>query len=233
VNLLAIETATENCSVALRFNGEITERQQIVPNGHSRLVHGMVEQLLLERKLQLTELDAIVVDIGPGSFTGLRIGIGIAQGLSFASGLSVIGVHSLAALAVPVKSSLVLSTIDARMSQVYWCLYDTSVGVTSFLSPQVSDPHTVVDSILCLEDIKASLSTEISIYGVGSGWEAYKDALPYTIREREIEVLSGQYPEAKNLLSLAGSNPSTSPMLLKAAYVRNNVAQKSVSQNRL
>lgn len=225
--MLAIETATENCSVALRFNGEITQRQQVVANGHSRLVHGMVEQLLLERKTNLRELDAIAVDMGPGSFTGLRIGIGIAQGLAFASGLSAVGLHSLAALAIPIENSVVLSAIDARMGQVYWCLYDTCNGTTPLLAAQVSDPQTVLDVVMGIKEIHSDRLKAIQIYGVGSGWNAYADSLPPEIGDRKIEILGNHHPEARNLFPLADIASLGSPMQLSAAYVRDNVAQKS------
>ena len=230
--MLSIETATENCSVALRFDGEISQKQQIIPNGHSRLVHGMVEQLLLERKIQLIDLDAIAVDVGPGSFTGLRIGIGIAQGLAFASGLKAVGVHSLEALAAPIENSFVLSAIDARMGQVYWCFYDTRNGTTPLLAAQVSNPNVVLSSIQSILDVGAGGSSDVSVIGVGSGWQVYGDSLPLTIANREVKVINGRYPEARDLLLLANSESLESPMGLNAAYVRNNVAQKIESRRK-
>ena len=79
LDLLAIDTATEACSAALVVDGEIEQRLEVTPNGHSGMLLGMVESLLKRRRIDLAHLDAIAVDAGPGSFTGLRIGIGVAQ----------------------------------------------------------------------------------------------------------------------------------------------------------
>ena len=100
MRLLAIDTATEACSVALAGVGyTILERHVVDPKGHSNLVLAMVDSLLSEAGIARDDLDAIGVDIGPGSFTGVRIGVGIAQGLSFGLKLPLIGVSSLMVLA--------------------------------------------------------------------------------------------------------------------------------------
>ena len=100
MKLLAIDTVTEACSVALFGVGDtILERYIVEERGHSNLVLGMIDSLLSEAGIGRDDLDALAVDIGPGSFTGVRIGIGIGQGLSLGLGLPLIGVSSLMVLA--------------------------------------------------------------------------------------------------------------------------------------
>ena len=137
-NILAIDTTTEACSVALNLRGTLLQRSEIAPNGHSRLVLGMVESLLREAGLDLRDLDALAVDVGPGSFTGVRIGIGVAQGLAYGAGCKVVPVGSLEALACGVfrdfheaasdpvpgpAPETVLAAIDAHMGQIYYACY--------------------------------------------------------------------------------------------------------------
>ncbi len=122
MKLLGIDTATEACSVALAGVGDtILERYKIEPKGHSNLVLPMIDDLLSDSGISHNDLDAIAVDTGPGSFTGIRIGIGIAQGLSFGLKLPLIGISSLMVLAEGSEPtvSAVLPAIDARMGEVY------------------------------------------------------------------------------------------------------------------
>ena len=99
MNLLAIETATETCSVALSINGEVMELYEHAPRQHAELLLPWVRQLLAEAGLTFNSLDGIAFSRGPGSFTSLRIGIGVVQGLAWASDLPVVPVSSLAATA--------------------------------------------------------------------------------------------------------------------------------------
>ena len=121
MNLLAIDTATEACSVALSGTGDtILERFQIESRGHSNLVLTMAEDVLSEAGTSRHDLDCIAFDSGPGSFTGIRIGLGVAQGLALAFDLPLLGVSSLMALAEGSGVNAVLPAIDARMGEVYW-----------------------------------------------------------------------------------------------------------------
>ena len=140
LKILAIDTVTEVCSVALNLHGAVTQRLEIAA-GHSRLVLGMAQTLLRQCGLTLDQLDALAVDIGPGSFTGTRIGIGVAQGLAFGAGLKVIPVRSLEALAHAQPNETVLPAIDARMGQIYHGLYRTPDGVLQTIGePALAEP---------------------------------------------------------------------------------------------
>ena len=103
--ILAIETATSSCSAALRIDGEVVIRNEIGNNLHSQVLLGMVESLLVQAKLDAQALEAVAVGQGPGSFTGLRIGVGVGQGLAFGANCPMIGVSSLDALALQAEGN--------------------------------------------------------------------------------------------------------------------------------
>jgi tRNA threonylcarbamoyladenosine biosynthesis protein TsaB len=116
----AVETSTEWCSVALYREGGIACIERRTPNRHSELVLPMLHALLRNAVLQVDQLDAVAFGAGPGSFTGLRIACGIAQGLAFARGLPVLGVSTLEALAEESGAPRVAACLDARMREVYY-----------------------------------------------------------------------------------------------------------------
>src|SRR6185295_9013360 len=116
----AIETSTEWCSVALWREGAIVGAERHAPNRHSELVLPMLESIFEREKFTFAELDAVAFGAGPGSFTGLRIACGLAQGLAFGRGLPVIGVSTLEALAEECGAPRVVACIDARMREVYY-----------------------------------------------------------------------------------------------------------------
>ena len=116
----AFETSSEWCSVALAVDGEIAAIERRAGHRHSELALPMFEQLLGNFGLTVAQLDAIAFGAGPGSFTGLRIACGLAQGLALGRGLPVIGISSLEAIAQESGESRVVACIDARMREVYY-----------------------------------------------------------------------------------------------------------------
>ena len=125
--LLALETSSERCSVALWWEGALSERQVDLPREHNRQLLGLIEALMAEHDARFGELDAIAFGAGPGSFTGLRIACGVAQGLALGAEIGVLPVSSLAALAHAAAlrhpQQRVLTAVDARMGEIYWCGY--------------------------------------------------------------------------------------------------------------
>ena len=123
MNLLAIDTSSVACSVALQHEGKVSERHEEQAREHTRLLVPMIRELLQESSVELTDLDAIVLGNGPGSFIGMRIAASVAQGLAFGSGLNIVPVSSLAAIAAQVfrehDADEVVVTQDAHMSEVY------------------------------------------------------------------------------------------------------------------
>ena len=150
MRLLAIDTATERCSVALRLDGRVIERVSEQPRGAADLVLPMVEAVLKEAGVRLADLDGIAYGRGPGAFTGVRIGVGVVQGLAFGAGLPTVGISNLAAVAQQVArpGDRILVCMDARMEQVYWSTFALEQGaelVTSTAAERVDSPDAVID----------------------------------------------------------------------------------------
>ncbi|MFC4312234.1 tRNA (adenosine(37)-N6)-threonylcarbamoyltransferase complex dimerization subunit type 1 TsaB [Steroidobacter flavus] len=150
MRLLAVDTATERCSVALRLDGQVIERVSDQPRGAADLVLPMVESVLQEAGVRLADLDGIAYGRGPGAFTGVRIGVGVIQGLAFGTGLQTVGISNLAAVAQQVArpGDRVLVCMDARMDQVYWSSFarDPEAALVTALAPErVDAPDAVAD----------------------------------------------------------------------------------------
>jgi tRNA threonylcarbamoyladenosine biosynthesis protein TsaB len=116
----AFETSTEWCGVALWRDGEIAALERRAGNRHSELALPMLDTLLRKHGMKAAALDAVAFGAGPGSFTGLRIACGLAQGIAFAGGLPVLGVSTFEALAEEAGAPRVLACLDARMREVYY-----------------------------------------------------------------------------------------------------------------
>ena len=221
MNLLAIETATETVSVALEFNGEVIERYEHAPRKHAEVLLPWVESVLAEAGIGFSGVDAIAFSRGPGSFTSLRIGIGVVQGLAWASDRPVIPVSSLAATAQSavdqgVGSALV--ALDARMGEVFTGMFEAD-------SNGIMIP--VGEERVCApEDVRAPVNAET--YAVGIGFERYP-------RLEELAggmqgVLVDAWPRAASVLELAQSWLATHEPLpaemAQPVYLRDNVAKK-------
>lgn len=148
MRLLALDTSTESCSVALLQGGDVRMRAEITDRSHAELVLPMVDALLAEAGLALGDLDGIAFGRGPGAFTGLRIAAGVVQGLAFGADLKVAPVSSLAAVAAQVPGlpgESVLVCNDARMGEVYWGVFrlEADGSVTALSQESVSPPDRV------------------------------------------------------------------------------------------
>lgn len=234
-NILAIETATAACSVALLCSGQVHSASEVGTNIHSKRLLDMVQTVLHEAELKPSDLDAIAVGQGPGSFTGLRIGIGAAQGIAYGASCPMIGITSLAALAVASKESgLVIAALDARMGEVYWAAYTKAkqsdaqrvqniemIGEVGLLAPIALRQQ--VDAIANKHDSSASL--------LGNAWKEYAQELGDDFFFRHTVVGDLIYPHAEHLLPLAVdrflAGDTISPGKFVAQYVRNDVAKKA------
>ena len=133
MNILALDTSSSHCSACLKRDSHQFIRRDNASVSHSRHLLALIQRSLDEAELYLEQLDAISVVRGPGSFTGLRIGIAVTQGLAFAQQIPVIAVSSLAVVAAHSQQvfaqqglsvDAVLATLDARMSELYCSWYD-------------------------------------------------------------------------------------------------------------
>jgi tRNA threonylcarbamoyladenosine biosynthesis protein TsaB len=225
MNLLAIESATETVSVALSINGEIVERYQHAPRLHAELLLPWAEQLLAEVGSGFRDIDAFAFSRGPGSFTSLRIGIGIVQGLAWGSDRPVIPVSSLAATAQSaadkgIDSALV--ALDARMNEVFTGMFE--VNDNGVMVP-------VGDEKVCSPD-DVQLPANVETYGVGIGFERYP-ALQM-LSENLAGFQPDIWPRASSVLKLAREWLLTHEALpaeqAQPVYLRDNVAKKKKDQ---
>ena len=221
MNLLAIETATETCSVALTVNDEVLERYQHAPRQHAELLLPWVQQLLAEAGIGFSALDAVAFSQGPGSFTSLRIGIGVVQGLAWASDLPVIPVSSLAATAQTAVNDGVefaLVALDARMNEVF-------TGTFEVNSNKLMIPVTA-EKVCPPEYVQVPVHPKAC--GIGIGFERYNalDALS----EKLLEIHPGVWPKASSVIQLAqdwlNTNQPLSAEFAQPVYLRDNVAKK-------
>lgn len=217
--LLALDTSTEACSVALAHQGRVLVRHEVIPRLHAQRVLPMVRELLDEAGLAMAELDAIAFGRGPGAFTGVRIAIGVVQGLAFALDRPVLPVSDLAVLAQRAwrehGAERVAAAIDARMDEVYWGCYRLEdgemrlVGVEAVLPPeQVALPRAVGDE---------------PWFGAGTGWH-YAGRLAVKAQALDSSLL----PHARDLLALAlpawARGEAVAAEAAQPVYLRDNVA---------
>ena len=220
--ILAIETATSACSAALIHNDQVWNAFEVGNNVHSKLLLQMVSDLFADANIDAQTLDAVAVGQGPGSFTGLRIGVGVGQGIAYGAACPMIGVSSLDVLAHSVRQyegSGVVAAIDARMGEIYWAEY----RIVSCFPERVGDL-----SVTSPEEIKGSCK-EAQL--VGNAWPEYWDRLDDSQFNQGKIVDESQYPRATDLLELARVK-FTNAEICNAAdfapiYVRNDVAKKS------
>jgi len=167
--ILAIETSSELASCAL-LNGEtLLARASSGVRTHSQSILPMVQDLLAEAGLTLRQCDAIAFGAGPGSFTGVRTACGIAQGLAFGSGLPVVPLVTLEAMALACHlqsgATDILAVLDARMGEVYWAQYRVDGGLTVVAEPALCAPGDV-----------APVAVVGPLAACGNGFAAYPDA---------------------------------------------------------
>lgn len=148
MKVLAIDTATERCSVALRVDGQVLSRSIDTARGHADNILPLLDELLREAQLTLSDLNGIAYGRGPGSFTGVRIAVGVVQGLAFGADLPTVGISNLAAVAQQISqpADRVLVCMDARMGEVYWSVFDCDrhSGLVVAAAPEhVAPPDSV------------------------------------------------------------------------------------------
>ena len=217
MKILAIDTSTEYCSAALHLDGETVERGELAGQKHSQLVLGMVDALLREHGLALSALDGIAYGEGPGSFTGLRIGCGVVQGLAFGAGLRVVGVGTLLAMAEGTGAARVIACLDARMSEIYLAAYEKDGGAW----------RAVHEPLVCAAGAAPDVQGGGWV-GCGSGFRAYRDALRARYGDKLARIEPDLYPRASDIASLAeprfAAGDALAAELAAPVYVRNKVA---------
>ena len=227
MRILAIDTATEACSVALNNDGTLFAHFELCPREHTQRILPLVKDVLTEGGVALSELDALAFGRGPGSFTGVRIGIGIAQGLALGAELPMIGVSTLATMAEGAwrksGATRVLAAIDARMGEVYWAEYQRDAdGVWH---------GEETEAVLKPDAVTARLSALSGEWAtVGTGWQAW----PEMANDTGLTLTDGgvSLPEAQDMLPIAHHQLSLGHTVAvehaEPVYLRNEVAWKKL-----
>jgi tRNA threonylcarbamoyladenosine biosynthesis protein TsaB len=147
VRVLAIDTALEACSAAiLDSDGVMTSRSVAMTRGHAEALMPLIAAVMSEARMEFGDLDRVAVTVGPGSFTGLRVGVAAARGIALATGKPAVGLTTLAALAAPFfaadEGEAVLAVIDARHDRVYMQLFGR--GGRALAAPQVASTRSAI-----------------------------------------------------------------------------------------
>lgn len=218
MKLLAFETATEACSVALYLDGEVRERFEIAPRRHAELSLPWAEALLAEAGVARSQLDAIAVGRGPGAFTGVRLAIALAQGIALALDRPVLPVSTLRTLAAQAQGERILAAIDARMGEIYAGTFRrdgdevVATGDEAVLAPSAYElPGQGRDWV-----------------GVGTGFAAEAGVLQERLGDRFTRIDPAALPRARDVAKLAAlayvRGEAIAAEWVEPAYLRNNVA---------
>lgn len=216
MNVLALDTSTQYLSLALEANGKRSYFLEEVGNLQSVHILPKIKQLLQQSDLTIQDIDLIAYNQGPGSFTGLRIGLAVALGISYGLGIKLVPIPGFAISAYGYTGD-VLVAIDARLNQVYLAGINTP-SFEYFLSPQLMNP----EQIPYLPDCKF----------IGNGFSIYSRQLNVAFKTMAINEIT-YYPLAYNLLDLVQLNKyaPVTPQNAEILYLRNNVALTLAQQN--
>jgi tRNA threonylcarbamoyladenosine biosynthesis protein TsaB len=192
--ILNIETATKNCSVSIAKNGKVIAIKEL-NNGnysHAEVLHPFIVDVLSEAKITSQEVDAVAVSKGPGSYTGLRIGVSAAKGLCFAFDKPLISIETLASLAnaIDVTNGVVVPMLDARRMEVYAAVFDENYQQIREIKAEIIDKNSFMDY---LEAGK--------VYFLGDGAHKCKEIITH----KNAVFIDNKFPSAKQMASLSFS----------------------------
>ena len=229
ITLLALDTSTEACSVALWHKGEKTHLDELAQRTHTKRILPMIDELLANSGINLKQVDALAFGRGPGSFTGVRVGAGIAQGLALGADLPVIAVSNLTAMVQAAfelhQTENVAAAIDARMNEVYFSQVKRE-KVRSELG-EFFQWNPVIEEQVCQPEKVLEQLSDLSAYRVGTGWAAYPQFKDSGLEGSDIILPSAQYMLELALTDYA-QNKVISALEIKPVYLRNEVTWKKL-----
>jgi tRNA threonylcarbamoyladenosine biosynthesis protein TsaB len=220
--ILAIDTTTDLCSAALSKGGAIYSRKVAMPREHAQRLLGLVDAMMIEAGVTLSQLDAVAFGCGPGSFTGIRIATSIAQGLAFGAGVPVVPISTLRTIAwitaQQFDAKKVMVALDARQHEVYWGLYEQDK--TSLMKLRGEEGVYAPDAV----PLPKLLTHWV---GAGPGWQAYLGPLTAHTADKQQALYEDILPEAEAIVQLAlvdyAHGLAISPELAHPTYLRNKV----------
>ena len=192
--ILHIDTTTKKCSVALAQDGELMIQKELLSEefSHSEQLHPFIEEVLKESSLKSSSLSAIAISKGPGSYTGLRIGVAAAKGLCFALDLPLIALNTLEIMVQPYEVSpysFIIPMLDARRMEVYTAIFDET---KKWIQETMAEVLT--------ENTFTSIVNEQSCLIIGDGAIKFKTLHPKINASYTNEI---HYPVAKDMITLA------------------------------
>lgn len=189
--ILNIETSTKNCSVSIAKDGELIAFKELNTGNysHAEMLHPFIADCMKESKLTFDQLDAVAVGKGPGSYTGLRIGVSAAKGLCFSNDLPLISINSLEVLAHSCKASsgYIIPMIDARRMEVYCSVFNAGKELVSETEAKIID-ETSFQSYL----------EQGTVTFLGDGAEKCKTILQH----KNASFIDDHFPSAKDMIQL-------------------------------
>jgi len=224
MNLLAIDTSTDFCSVAASRGGALFARHERAGRRQAETILGMVDDVLAEAGIEVAQIQGIAYGAGPGSFTGLRIAAGVTQGLALARGIGVIGVGSLLALSEEAGKDAagerVIACLDAHMGEVYHAAYRrTGAGWEEVSAPGLYRPEAV------------PVASGTDWTGCGDGFAAYRERLAARLGECVSTIRPEAAPSARAVLKLAiprfAAGEAKDAATAVPVYLRDKVALKT------
>ena len=220
MRILALETSTEYCSVALWQDGTLNERCELVGQKHSEVLMEMLDTLLKDAGIRIKQVDGIAFGKGPGSFTGVRIACGVAQGLALGAGINVVGVCTLQALAQSSGHDKVMAALDARMGELYLAAYEKRDG----------EWVAVIEPCLCKPGDAPPVIGE-HWFGTGSGFAVDAAALTVRYGKQLFAVDALAMPRAGAVAQIAAGEfargNAVDAALALPLYLRDKVALKT------
>jgi len=227
MNILSLDTCTESCSAALLYQGQLFERVELTQRGHSDLILAMMDELFAQASANISDVDVLAFGRGPGSFTGVRVGVGVAQGIAYARDIPVVPVSSLAAVAQGAAEQFdceyIAVAMDARMGEVYCASYRVDNGIVQLIDEEQVCPP---------EQFKPCQQQQW--LAVGTGWAEYEAILNENFADDLQQVSAKQFPQASSVIKLAQQEVEAGRTLpaeqALPVYLRNNVAKKKGEQ---
>ena len=229
LTLLALDTSTEACSAALLYRGENTHINELAQRTHTKRILPMIDEILANSGLHLNQVDALAFGRGPGSFTGVRVGAGIAQGLAFGADFPVIPISNLTAMAQAAfelhQVENVVAAIDARMNEVYFSQLVREKVRSDF--GEFFQWQEIITEQVCSPEQAINQLRDDNAFRVGTGWAAYSQFTEKNLTSSDIAL-----PNALYMLELARveylQKRTISALEIEPIYLRNEVTWKKL-----
>lgn len=221
MHVLALDSSVQGCSVALLRGEQQSTLLDETPRAHAQVLLPMIHQVLEQGSMGLQDLDLLAYGCGPGSFTGLRIGLSVAQGVAFGAGIRMMPIDSLQAMAFNASQHYsataqgAVSVIDARMGELYWAAYTWSdEGLTTLVEPRL---ESIEDALIAMQG--AGDQSQLVLTGPGA------HLTPDDWQKEWIAVDASIVPSALAVakLSLLGAGQACMPEEAELLYLRNSV----------